>query len=383
MMIEIRGVGSKNKGAELMLHAILQQSNTALHGYDFATYPWVNSYLKRARLGLYQKLWLGLSSDRSNYLFGLAIPEIMRKRYGLVNERDIDVLLDASGFAHSDQWGESPTEQLLSLAKRYKHAGKKIILLPQAFGPFSNKKIRKAFAGIIDLSDLIYARDEFSFDYIHDINPSAKNVKISPDFTCLVRGIALPVHARYKDQVCLIPNYRMIEKTEKQTGQWYITFLETSIRHLVLKREPFFILIHEGEKDKELGMMLKERTNIDIPLVAEDDPLAIKGILGNCKLVIGSRFHGLVSSMSQGIPSIGTSWSHKYKALFADYDCESYLVSSENSTSTDILDELLDTKTRKMVTGKIMLRSEEIKKKVEMMWSEIHHLLSIKSETVN
>ena len=56
----------------------------------------------------------------------------------------VSALVDASGFAFGDQWGPGPSRQMGRLFGSYARAGKPVVLLPQAFGPFQEPEVAEA-----------------------------------------------------------------------------------------------------------------------------------------------------------------------------------------------------------------------------------------------
>ena len=104
MYIEIKGVDFVNKGAELMMHAVLQKVGEKIPQAKFVLTPTANSpYEKRARLGLYQKIWFSKFGIPLGMYFGKYIHKKLREYYGLVCHEEIKIGLDASGFSYSDQ----------------------------------------------------------------------------------------------------------------------------------------------------------------------------------------------------------------------------------------------------------------------------------------
>lgn len=82
------------------------------------------------------------------------------------------------------------------------------------------------------------------------------------------------------------------------------------------------MLNHEGFRDKDLCYQINAVNETKIPVVSGITAQEVKGLIGNSHTVISSRFHGVVSALSQGVPCLATSWSHKYEMLFKDFGQE-------------------------------------------------------------
>lgn len=383
MNFAIYGVNFYNKGAELMLYAAKQQIQQWDKNNTLCAHLEIGTFKQRKKAGINHLTWIAPRSSTTrkapivNFIASL-IPNSIRKNYGITLESEVDVILDASGFAFSDQWGPAKTETMAKNCIRWKRQGKKIIFLPQAFGPFTNERIKSAFLEILNNSDLIFARDEVSYKYINDLSVDATNVRIASDFTNLLQGIEPEYINDLIGKPCIIPNQRMLDKTSSEVRNTYINFLVANIEHLLAKGLEPFILIHESN-DFELGMQLKSKVNQAVSVIKEDNPLYLKGILGKCYLVIGSRFHGLISSLSQGTPCLGTGWSHKYQMLFKNYNCSDLLVDVADNIDKNInkLDLILQEPTRGEIIQSIQEGAKSQKALSRQMWAEVQSLLQV------
>ncbi|WP_018931031.1 polysaccharide pyruvyl transferase family protein [Gracilibacillus lacisalsi] len=390
-IIEINGINFHNKGAELMLHAIIQEFSDR-EKYKLVTDFTVGPYDKRFELGLYQKFRvnpLGFEPNVKGHKKAMLnmkkdVEEFNDKKFfyeslGLINPEEVEVVLDASGFKYSSQWGDLPTQVSAFLYEKWANNGKKIILLPQAFGPFNSVEIKKSFISILESITLIYARDEISYKHIMSICPDkyAYKVKKAPDFTCLLKWKCTLESEKHRDSVCIIPNFRMIDKTNEMVADWYISLLENCVNHLIQENVPFFCLIHETKKDHILTAELERRLNSDIKMVVEENPLRIKSILANSKAVIGSRYHGLVSALTQNIPTVGIGWSHKYKELFKDFHSEEMLIENfeDKSKYLEKINRLLSVKRGSTLFANIQKGRAKYKEEVVRMWRDVKSVI--------
>ena len=375
LVVEIRKAGFVNKGAHLMLLSINEQVKkrypdskiTCLTTHEGGHFP----YSKVSKLGILPKGELYKFGTSFNYLFNL-LPYQLRKKFGIVTSSEVDVIIDSAGFAYSSQWGINETLELYKSVIEAKRNNSCYILLPQAFGPFHDKRHKNIMKQILEKVDLVFARDAVSYANLIDLKAKKANIMQMPDFTNLLKG-KLPT---YLDpnllDVCIIPNKRMCDKTN-EGKDLYIQMISKIIDYLILcDRSPFF-LIHEGEPDLLLAKKIISSSKLENPRIIQlDNPLSIKGIIANSNLVVSSRFHGIVSALSSNVPTLATGWSHKYACLFDDY---SYPQGLLNTKVTDeelhaALNQLVSKDSADLISKKLERESTRLRQLSINMWDK-------------
>ncbi|TWX67499.1 polysaccharide pyruvyl transferase family protein [Colwellia sp. C1TZA3] len=369
LKVEVKGIGFPNKGAELMLAAIIQQFDQRGVAAQFSVEPY-GDYKLRASHGLFQKARVNKFGLNIGALIGL-LPKKFLKVFGIIRAKDIDVVLDASGFSYGDQWGPHLVNYRLGTTiKSLKKRGVKVVLLPQAFGPFENIDTKKAAENIMSQSDLVFARDPKSFEYCQSL-VGGTQLELCPDFTNLVVGNVWNDFDTEMYETCFIPNSKMLEKTD--SGNDYINLMVHLVDFSHMQGKKPFLLIHEGKADRELAKKIVERVSFVLDVIEPVDPLKIKWVIGQSKVVVSSRFHGLVSALSQGIPVVATGWSHKYLCLLEDYNVADALIDVKDGVTHGeaYLDKLLNDDGFYTITvDEILVCSAKQKQKVRDMWNK-------------
>ncbi|GHB31521.1 polysaccharide pyruvyl transferase family protein [Mongoliitalea lutea] len=379
MIIELRGVEFVNKGAELMFHAIVDQFNKRNIHVTFVMEVTDRSPFSKIRSeGVYAKSNIQRKGIQWNPVLSM-LPISLRRKLGFVADHEIQVVMDASGFAFGDKWGAAKAgKRAANFIKKWKKDGKQVILLPQAFGPFSKLDLSAKMKTILENADLVCARDAVSESYLKELKVKNAPIFLFPDFTNMVKG-TFPSSIK-KDilELVIIPNQKMMETGNQEDNTWYPIFLQKVIEIAQQKGIMPVFLIHESKMDAAIAKLVNDSLLKPIPVIHEENALHVKGIIGESKAVITSRFHGLVSALSQGVPCLATGWSHKYEMLFKDYEYEEGLCLLHQSDDyyQEKLTSILDPEKAESVRKKLVARSTEEKKRTEGMWNMVFGLLS-------
>lgn len=385
MFVELRGVGTRNKGAEMMLRAASTMLSRSTASVRVVVDPSLVEYRARAAY----LAWGKLRGPRrlepmpgANWLMQL-VPTRFCDRYGIAKERQIPYVLDASGFAYGDQWGQAPTTQLLRELKRRSESLKGVVLLPQAFGPFSSASFRQKVREVMKRVDLVFARDHVSYAHIQELGPF-ENVSLAPDFTNLVEGQVPPSFQSEIEYALVVPNTRMLKHTERRTSSHYIECVARCIEILADHGITCFVLLHANE-DLGLAEPLQDACSVGLRVIREDDPIYLKGIIKNAHLVVASRYHAVIGALSQGVPCFTTSWSHKYEMLLEDYHCRELLL-DPNCTVKELetsLSHAIDSGVRKALCNTLDIAAREQKEYALRMWGRVADLLGVSFEERN
>ncbi|WP_372767939.1 polysaccharide pyruvyl transferase family protein [Pseudoalteromonas sp.] len=374
--IEIKGVQFSNKGAELMLEAILQQLDKHLGEYQLTLSPGRNlPYIKRAKLGAWQKLSFRRGSfDLTGVLAKL--PKKVRKllkRFGIVTEADVDVILNACGFAYGDQWPLTDLRNTAKEIKRFNKAGKPYIILPQALGPFNRPELKEFAEVLINDASITFARDDISFQECKKLDKS-NNLFKSPDFTALLE--VLQVGKTNENTICLIPNNKVVSKYHSvdamQQKKAYYDFWINSARFFIDKGYFVEVLNHEGKEDREIcEAIINTLNNKQIALVDGLSATEIKALIGRCDAVVSSRFHGCVSALCQGVPCLATSWSHKYEMLYGEYGLSENVIDFQLGTEQlkNKLNDFLNDLTNQASIS--LSHAKKVKEQNKQMWQQV------------
>jgi hypothetical protein len=386
--VEIYGPWLANKGDDLMLRATAERLRRSYLPAVSAAMGLEDGF---ARTGIYQIRWKPTASEVVSAVAsgspramwatlrrgaGLSLGRAAARRRGYVDGRDLIALVDCSGFAYGDQWPGKKLRAREAYFSRLRRQGAKLIMLPQALGPFVTSEVREPAQALIGTFDLVFARDSISASHVLSLGIPERKVHVCPDITHALAATPPSDTRAWASRVCIVPNRQMVNSTSQDVSARYVDFLAVVLRTVAAAGLEPAVLIHEA-LDHELVADVSRRSGTPAR-VFDEDALVSKGYLGACYANIGSRYHSLVSSLSQATPSVGTSWSHKYEALFEEYNCTDCLMSplEESDEVERKLRAFLDPVRRQSLHQQLLPLAQQQKQKVLSMWNRIEALLT-------
>lgn len=285
--------------------------------------------------------------------------------------RQIDAVLDAGGFQFGDSWPADNAGRALAECRRLRAAGKRIVFLPQAFGPFTGDERRRTMRELAAEAQWVFARDAASLAHLESCGVDPRNVRVFPDFTVLVAGVTKPEFRRFHGRPCVVPSARMLDRLSGGAPERYLDMIAGCVRFLRKKGEEPFALLHSIAEDGPVVALLDGRLDRPLETAAHADPRVVKGILSRCSFAVSSRYHAALNCLYQAVPCAITGWSHKYRALVDEFGIPelSFEPGEDASKLLDIAGRLCDPEVRRAYAPRLGRHAALCAAQAEAMWA--------------
>lgn len=270
------------------------------------------------------------------------------------------IFVKGGGFIHA--YGEKTAPYLmwyfLFYVRLAKALGKKVVFLPNSYGPFIGLTVEKQVRSVFGKLDLVYARENVSAQSLGQLMGEKIPVEMDLGFF-LEKG-------SQEEAVKILQKYNL-SKEDKIVGvtirPWrfpglsnpealykkYIDSVADLTRHLLAKGYKVALCnqslgpnSHEDDRNaiKDLLAQVKDPNLIWINENLSCDIL--KAVYSNFYFFIGTRFHSIIFSLTSLVPSIAIGYGgNKAKGIMGDFRLDDYVVQIQDVES-DLLINMFD-----------------------------------------
>jgi len=210
---------------------------------------------------------------------------------------------------------------------------KKIYLCGHTIGPF-NKKDEKYFKKVIEHIDLITVRESESYEYLKSLNlhtPIYKTADVAFTLPTLKKDTAFSyINKRFgitdqENLVAISVSQGIIKYSNLHSNTYYMEFAKFVDYLNTLGKKVLFIP-HVMEKNPsnndviacENVFKILKKPNMNKIIFGEPSAVELKGIIGICECLIGTRTHSTIASLSQCIPTVSVAYSRKAYGIMKD-----------------------------------------------------------------
>lgn len=252
---------------------------------------------------------------------------------------DCDCVFDITmGDSFSDIYSKKYCIGLIRYKRIAEFFAKKYILLPQTYGPFTDKKIECMAMNVIKRADEVYARDPLSKEYLEN---NCKNVKAK---LFIDLAFMLPYEKeKYKmnhEKINLGLNISgllwrggFIRGNQFELKFSYKEYINELLnRYCHDNRYNVHLIPHVIDQDNDaydddykiLKLLNKKYPNTVLAPPFKN-PIEAKSYISNMDCFLGGRLHSTIAAFSSGVATIPFSYSRKFEGLYNLFEYQ-YLI---------------------------------------------------------
>lgn len=243
----------------------------------------------------------------------------LKKTLKMLSEiRKCSIVFDITqGDSFTDLYGLNRFYGLTAIKDLVEKMGIPLVLAPQTYGPFYNKKTKLYAKKVIEASKLTIARDEKSVSYLSDFVD--KKIYSVTDLAFILPYNKQEKRESKKIKIGINPSGLLSKNKVEGTTLAdpiqvdYDEYIGKLVEELV--KNPDFevhLIPHVGDEAKMSfpgfkGVIYHDKFN---------SPIQAKSLISQMDVFIGARMHATIAAFSSGVATIPTSYSVKFEGLF-------------------------------------------------------------------
>ena len=241
------------------------------------------------------------------------------KMLRLVKSCDVAIDLTA-GDSFSDIYGSQRFNSRTRIKRIIQKLGIPLMLGPQTYGPFENKKNEQYARKVFINSNMCIARDKISAELVKSL--TGNEIEYTTDL-----AFQLPYQKMYSDsqekRVGINVSALLVNDSveigfdaNNKLSVDYDKLITQLMDYFEDKQEySVYLISHVSEDYVPCKKIAEKYTNVNLVPIF-DDPISIKSFISSLDLFIGSRMHATVASFTSGVPTIPLAYSRKFEGLF-------------------------------------------------------------------
>lgn len=362
MKFLITGAQFANKGAQALLFSMINEIKEYRNDSEIYYLP-LDNYMKydpkKYQFNIVYGYWDAIEYENNPKMrVWLIIRSVLRKiikRKAAVSLqelkelhkiiRDIDVVIDVSGFQLTSKFSIEKNIQFLNYTEMAKRHDKKIIYMPQSFGPFDYKEncenMSLKIKNTLIKADLIFAREKEGYILLTE-KLGLENVKLYPDIVLQSAEInwkniyyEKPVPQIPKisngEKVGIVPNTETFRHGNEES---ILKLYKKIIQKICKDGKKIYIFRHSNDLEvcKKIYSMVSDNPNVFL-LENDFNCLEYSEFVKQFEYIIASRYHAIIHAYKQNVPAIILGWAIKYTEAAKLFQQEEYvfdITSSQN-----------------------------------------------------
>ncbi len=398
-----------NRGAQAMLETVvgrLGEADPGLRFHVFSYYPEADRRLiddPRVRVHSSTPVALVAWLLPWSLVFGL-LRLLLGRRVLAVAPAAIralaesKALVDLAGVAFIDGREKFLPFNILTLLPAW-FVGTPVVKMPQAMGPFRHAANRLGARLFLPMCRMVWTRGAGT--HVHMMEARFPGVRFAQ-----ADDIAFNFHERWsltreggpsldawfeqldslraqvpvRGVVGLCPSSVVAVKSRKEGGSYEAALVDLVVE---LVRDGFLVVLFpnatradagDAERNNDLPVMRRLRDGCAqagierLPLLVDFDINAagIKRVIAKMDMVLVSRFHAMVGSLSLGVPAVVLGWSHKYAEVMARFGLEGLVMDYQKLGGPELRRAVEDVFERRVdVAARINERLPEIQRSAD------------------